>query len=133
MIQKLIKSYFTKIEFSLQQMRLPTDSLKLWADAICINQADAEEKRSQVEIMRDIYVSAHQTWVWLGLPAADSDEAMGTVQKLHYPGLSPAELRQVSREAWDGIGNLMRRSWWTMGPGCSRSSLGETRTSLVRT
>ncbi|KAI4181337.1 MAG: hypothetical protein LQ346_006810 [Caloplaca aetnensis] len=101
------------LEAALRQFRLPTEPLRLWVDAICINQADAEEKRSQVEIMRDIYVSAHHTWVWLGPPAADSDEAIDMVQKLHYPGLSPAELRQVNREAWGGIGNLMRRSWWT--------------------
>ncbi|KAL8897295.1 MAG: hypothetical protein Q9207_007283 [Kuettlingeria erythrocarpa] len=98
------------LEAALRQFRLPTDSLKLWVDAICINQADSEEKRSQVGIVRDIYVFAHLTWVWLGPSSADSDDAMDTVQGLVDGGVAPNELRQVRRKAWDGVGNLIRRA-----------------------
>lgn len=38
----------------------------LWADAICINQADLSERASQVLIMGDIYSKAEETSVWLG-------------------------------------------------------------------
>jgi hypothetical protein len=38
----------------------------IWIDAICINQADAEEKSKQVMRMADIYSSARQVVVWLG-------------------------------------------------------------------
>lgn len=37
----------------------------LWIDQICINQADDEEKKTQIPLMRDIYGSAN-TIVWLG-------------------------------------------------------------------
>lgn len=37
-----------------------------WADAICINQADNEEKSFQVNQMGDIYDKAAEVIVWLG-------------------------------------------------------------------
>jgi hypothetical protein len=38
----------------------------LWADAICINQGDLEERSAQVLIMRQIYERADHTLIWLG-------------------------------------------------------------------
>ena len=37
-----------------------------WIDAICINQADTEEKNHQVTIMRQIYEKASRVYAWLG-------------------------------------------------------------------
>lgn len=39
----------------------------IWADAICINQADDEEKAVQIDLMGDIYKRARTVWVWLGV------------------------------------------------------------------
>ncbi|KAI0111199.1 heterokaryon incompatibility protein-domain-containing protein [Nemania sp. FL0031] len=39
----------------------------LWADAICINQADAAEKSGQVQLMPHIYSRSTRTLVWLGV------------------------------------------------------------------
>ena len=38
----------------------------LWADAICINQSDADEKSRQVNMMREIYRRAYRVLIWLG-------------------------------------------------------------------
>jgi hypothetical protein len=38
----------------------------IWADAICINQDDEEEKNQQVSMMGKIYMSAEKTVIWLG-------------------------------------------------------------------
>jgi len=38
----------------------------LWADALCINQNDNEEKTRQVRMMRDIYSKAQRVIIWLG-------------------------------------------------------------------
>jgi len=38
----------------------------VWIDAICINQDDTAEKRSQLPLMRDIYQNAVQVIAWLG-------------------------------------------------------------------
>ncbi|KAL8840384.1 MAG: hypothetical protein Q9176_003877 [Flavoplaca citrina] len=101
------------LEAALRQFRSPTNSLRLWVDAICINQADPDEKSVQVALMREIYVSARETWVWLGPPSHDSDRAMDMLQSFQNRHPYHNELGQVSQEHWDGIGSLMRRSWWT--------------------
>ncbi|KAI0400152.1 heterokaryon incompatibility protein-domain-containing protein [Xylaria palmicola] len=59
----------------------------LWADAVCINQADAAEKTSQVLLMPQIYSRASRTLVWLGV--AD-DPVLGTVS----PGVTES-IRQA--------------------------------------
>ena len=41
-------------------------NLKLWADAVCINQSDVEEKNSQVAMMAEIYQNAKEVFAWLG-------------------------------------------------------------------
>ncbi|KAL8912033.1 MAG: hypothetical protein Q9171_002886 [Xanthocarpia ochracea] len=101
------------LEAALRQFRSRIDPVRLWVDAICINQADKEEKNSQVRIMRSIYVLACRTWVWLGSSDAESDRAMDIVQSFRLGDLTTNELRLTSRKDWEGIGNLMRRSWWT--------------------
>ncbi|KAL8668080.1 MAG: hypothetical protein Q9202_000058 [Teloschistes flavicans] len=101
------------LEAALRQFRSPTENIQLWVDAICINQADDDEKSFQVAMMRSVYASACRTWVWLGPSDAGSDGAMDIVQGFQYRDFTHDELRLISRESWDGIGNLMRRSWWT--------------------
>lgn len=51
---------------ALRQMRLESKVRLLWADAICINQADDEEKSVQVAMMSQIYQGGFQTLAWLG-------------------------------------------------------------------
>lgn len=50
----------------LRRLRLPHKRRKLWADGICINQNDLEEKGHQVAIMGDIYRSAKRVLIYMG-------------------------------------------------------------------
>ncbi|KAI1419608.1 hypothetical protein F5Y12DRAFT_229372 [Xylaria sp. FL1777] len=45
--------------------------IRLWIDALCINQEDDKEREQQVSIMRSIYASSWQVVVWLG-PSTES-------------------------------------------------------------
>jgi hypothetical protein len=56
----------TNLAEALQGLRYADRSRTLWADAICINQSDDEEKGSQVQSMRSIYSQAKRTLIWLG-------------------------------------------------------------------
>jgi hypothetical protein len=48
----------------------------VWADAICIDQANFRERAYQVSIMGEIYCNADSVFIWLGDEAQDSDRAM---------------------------------------------------------
>jgi Heterokaryon incompatibility protein (HET) len=57
-------------------------SIRLWVDAICINQHDATEKEQQARNMRQVFGKATSVLVWLG-PAEDrSDEAISLMKHL---------------------------------------------------
>ncbi|KAK4456961.1 heterokaryon incompatibility protein 6,OR allele [Cladorrhinum samala] len=50
----------------LRRLRLSSKSRALWADSICINQEDMEEKGQQVALMARIYRNAKRTLIYLG-------------------------------------------------------------------
>ncbi len=41
-------------------------AMEIWVDAICIDQANQEEKLHQIPLMRDVYTSAEDVYLWLG-------------------------------------------------------------------
>jgi len=51
---------------ALRRLRSSTNPKSLWVDAICINQADVQEKTRQVSLMAHIYKSARTVYVFLG-------------------------------------------------------------------
>lgn len=51
---------------ALLHLRSPKYTLPLWVDAICINQADTEERNRQVSLMSYIYTRAIKVVAWLG-------------------------------------------------------------------
>ncbi|KAF2141167.1 uncharacterized protein K452DRAFT_271807 [Aplosporella prunicola CBS 121167] len=63
------------LRMALQHLR-GTNSVVLWVDAICINQADRVEKNHQLEKLRSIYEWAEDVIAWLGPAGSDSDMAM---------------------------------------------------------
>jgi hypothetical protein len=55
---------------ALWRIRDPTHVKILWADAVCINQNDNEERANQVKEMGRIYADAVRVLVWLDVPNA---------------------------------------------------------------
>jgi len=63
----MIKYRITKnLETALRRIRLEHMDRSIWADAICINQADISERSHQVAMMGDIYRKASRVVIWLG-------------------------------------------------------------------
>lgn len=54
------------LHLALLNLRSLTSPLTLWVDAICINQADMEERNAQVALMSFIYTRATKVVAWLG-------------------------------------------------------------------
>jgi hypothetical protein len=76
----------------------------LWIDAVCINQDNMNERQEQVTMMGQIYASAHEVIVWLGLASnLDKDaiilhnEFIPALRR-HFGGSLPApeDLRVLS-------------------------------------
>ncbi|KAJ8518211.1 hypothetical protein ONZ45_g4685 [Pleurotus djamor] len=51
---------------ALKAIRAKAPSVRLWVDAICINQEDVPEKNKQVAMMGSIYSGADRVIVWVG-------------------------------------------------------------------
>jgi hypothetical protein len=75
--------YFLEITPTLEQalryLRDPRRELKVWADGICINQNDFEEKNVQVGLMGSIYKLARHTIIFLGEETPESKVMMNAV------------------------------------------------------
>ncbi|KAI0174729.1 heterokaryon incompatibility protein-domain-containing protein [Pestalotiopsis sp. NC0098] len=65
---------------ALQQMQHPKRTLKVWADALCINQADDIEKGQQVQMMDKIYTKACLVYASLGAGDDDSSKAIRKIR-----------------------------------------------------
>lgn len=85
----------------------------LWADAICIQQSDLEEKMGQVSMMDSIYASATKTIIWLGPSEDDSDAGMELLANLEDGGLTVPQFDAGLRRGLLAVTKLMQRPWWT--------------------
>ncbi|EMT68770.1 Heterokaryon incompatibility protein 6, OR allele, partial [Fusarium odoratissimum] len=65
---------------ALRRLRWKRKKRVLWIDAICINQADVDEKNTQVPLMQKIYGQGQNVLVWLGEPTDGSVLGMRLIQ-----------------------------------------------------
>ncbi|CAH0051582.1 unnamed protein product [Clonostachys solani] len=86
--------------------------LEFWVDAVCINQADAQERNAQVALMSEIYKSALSVKIWLGVSSKEtaiiSSLLQAPAKRLVHGPISPEEadaLVALSNRAW------FRRKW----------------------
>ncbi|KAM3078299.1 hypothetical protein ACMFMG_006187 [Clarireedia jacksonii] len=95
---------------ALRAVRHPWKAVTFWADALCIDQANDDEKSKQVPMMGRIYEQRQQTWISLGSPneiwaqgnwspTLKTEESMDIVKRL---------IRGVWRLFWHHI--VLRRS-----------------------
>ena len=100
-------------------------SCPLWADAICINQSDADEKGVQVPMMGVIFGQAETVFAWLGPAGPHTDIAGGAVvaleeilKNLHGSMRSSDAVLQSfglpvkDDPIWKGLSDILRRPWF---------------------
>jgi hypothetical protein len=107
----------------------PETSHRLWADAICINQRNNEEKNHQVKRIGEVYENARQVLAWLG-PDEDGialdcfnllkkcnlhlDELLHTYKHIqNIPSYDTLSLLCDDPEGWSKLRRLMSRSWFS--------------------
>jgi hypothetical protein len=90
------------LEQALRYFRQENHPVRLWADAICIDQTNDTEKTEQVQQMRDIYGKSTSAIVWLGPAAADSDNAMDALDRVGKEALEAGilDLRKDDFLSW---------------------------------
>lgn len=106
------------LEKALQNLRSPTSLRILWADAICINQSDDQERTHQVELMATIYKSASKVLIWLGSSNTESETAFAFIRS--QKKLPVREYQQYMEEnhdhydtSFEALCKLLKRGWFT--------------------
>ena len=102
----------------------------IWADAICIDQSNLDERTQQVRLMRQIYQSAFVVLVWLG-PREDSDKGLIQLVDVLHKNLSEAtkgrdphsldivalrdagQIPAAASQDWVRLGNFYQEAWFT--------------------
>jgi hypothetical protein len=103
-------------------------NLPIWADALCINQADLDERAAQVKLMGRLYKSASIVLAWVGKYDRLSElaiEAMGMIldfdaTRLHAQDSHYAEQEEVTMSSvpgmtvvhWFALFSLFQRLWF---------------------
>jgi hypothetical protein len=118
------------LELALRHIRHESEDILVWADALCINQVDNEERELQVLKMRDIYSTATDVVGWLGASKDDSDLAMDSIKRLGEGAICQnlhlsddltssqldclsALLEAIGPEDEIAIRSLFQRQFWT--------------------
>lgn len=115
----------TNLIWALDRARFPDRPRLVWADALCINQADAQERSQQVALMGCIYSEASIVLVCMGEdPDGRSAEVASLLGDygpiLARPGGS-TELMQLWRSGrspiqdarWSALGAVMAKPWFS--------------------
>jgi hypothetical protein len=92
-------------------LRLRNHSMEriLWVDAICIDQANQEEKQHQIQSMAKIYGQADGVIVWLGEGADDSDLAL---EEIRVAGGRKSKNLLDNERIKPAVLALLQRSWF---------------------
>lgn len=120
---------------ALRRFRDEKTARRLWADALCINQEDTQEKGHQVQRMGEIYRNAQTVLVWLGRASEGiAEECFAAIRRTNtyldslfvengnsYFGMSqmtPPFPIPVDKSTWQKVAALLKLPWfkrvWTI-------------------
>ncbi|KAI1769417.1 HET-domain-containing protein [Hypoxylon sp. FL1150] len=131
---KLLTRYLPlqrELMVALRYLRYEDRSRVMWIDALCINQADYEERSVQVKRMKYIYPLARRVVAWLGPSMLGEKEAMSVLGRigeqvevgrdesiLPSPGCKerdwykPDTILPFEIEQWEAVQDLCIESWF---------------------
>lgn len=70
----------SNLHTALQHLRSQRTEVRIWADSLCINQNDVEERNLHVSHMREIYSAANETTIFLGEATPGSDTLLNAIR-----------------------------------------------------
>lgn len=104
------------LDLALRHIRLEDKPRNVWADAVCINQYDDSEKGSQIQLMEDIYRTAKNVLVWLGLETEQSRFGMDILRYFtnkDASALDPVWERMPPDLCKAGLNDILGRSYFS--------------------
>ena len=100
------------LECALRHMRDHERPLKVWADGVCINQEDVEERNQQVAQMGRVYSTARHTIIFLGRGCPKTDLTFQLIQALEISGqLGEPSIDPASE--WQGAVKILGHPWFS--------------------
>ncbi|KAI3316589.1 hypothetical protein HD806DRAFT_423915 [Xylariaceae sp. AK1471] len=123
----------TSLHWALVRVRLLDRPRVVWADALCINQNDTQERNRQVTLMGHIYAKARFVLACMGQDAQDAAHQVASLVNQYEPILVRIGDSDVYREfdspdmrrfwghvvgadghveRWRHLGDLLQRSWF---------------------
>jgi len=102
---------------ALERLRSRMVPVVVWADAICINQGNTQERNLQVQKMSSIYQKANEVAIWLGPEADNSSLALVLLRDLCLCRNSPAKIREMIespelKPSFQALVALFDRKYW---------------------
>jgi hypothetical protein len=86
-------------------------------DAVCIDQANDNEKELQIQLMATIYAKASRVIVWLGAAEENSDQALDAIRIASSSRFESKRYRQTAQASiWLAelaILQLLKRPWFS--------------------
>lgn len=110
------------LDHALRQLRNPSETVRVWVDALCINQADIDERSKQVSLMKQIFSTAESVYIWLGmapniLTARDLDQGPDSgdlrwMVALNRETRGNEEFVGLSTQDLDYLLSWKEHAWW---------------------
>ncbi|EME89290.1 uncharacterized protein MYCFIDRAFT_210044 [Pseudocercospora fijiensis CIRAD86] len=91
----------------------PKDTIRLWADYICIQQTPSAELSAQVSIMGEIYQAADAVYAWLGEPVYPEDNDMECIEVIRRCRQRDQAWVQIARENRSDFRHIASSKYWT--------------------
>jgi hypothetical protein len=96
---------------ALRDLRDSSRIIRIWADALCIDQSNDDERANQVRLMGQIYSTAHHTVIHLGQNTPASDRVLRSLMS-NTTGKHDQDMptHQIIEKAGNSI---LKQAWFT--------------------
>jgi hypothetical protein len=112
MCNGLLTNITVNLHAALVQVRSPHVARMLWADALCINQRDKQERGQQVTIMGNIYSRARLVLACMGRSPDGGASRIASLLAEYAPVMKSME-PPIQDPRWQSFGPLLQSAWFT--------------------
>ncbi|KAH8650126.1 heterokaryon incompatibility protein-domain-containing protein [Xylariales sp. PMI_506] len=102
----------------LEAIRQKGEDVLVWADALCIDQQNRDERSSQVQMMTEIYAKATSVAIWLGPAENKSHLAAEFLKEIAVRARDPEQIQaMISQDRYieqiEAVACLFQRDYWS--------------------